>query len=159
MRKRISSNRSKLENFAPKILSCAELIVLSIRNANIVSDGKASEFWIMSFLSQPLNFQLPILNSQLYIINVLLLSNTTSSWPISISALKMQIFLIFLLKSFGDTEKSYTFASAFENERNLKQNEIEKSSRKANKERVLWKDLHKTDKVVQEARAKKFVLG
>ena len=27
-------------------------------------------------------------------------------------------------KSFGDTEKSYTFASAFENERNLKQNEI-----------------------------------
>ena len=128
MRKRISLNRSKLENFAPKILSCAELIVLSIRNANIVSDGKASEFWIMSFLSQPLNFQLPILNSQLYIINVLLLSNTTSSWPISISALKMQIFLIFLLKSFGDTEKSYTFASAFENERNLKQNEIWKRS-------------------------------
>ena len=28
--------RSKLKNFAPKILSCAELIVLSIRNANIV---------------------------------------------------------------------------------------------------------------------------
>lgn len=51
--------------------------------------------------------------------------------------LKVQIFLTFLLKSFGDTEKSYTFASAFENERNLKQNEIEKSSRKANKERVL----------------------
>ena len=67
----------------------------------------------------------------------------------------MQIFLTFLLKSFGDTEKSYTFASAFENERNLKQNEIEKSSRKANKERVLWKDLHKTDKVVQEARMMK----
>ena len=155
MRKRISSNRSKLENFAPKILSCAELIVLSIRNANIVSDGKASEFWIMSFPSQPLNSQLPILNSQLYIINVLLLSNTAFSWDISISALKVQIFLTFLLKSFGDTEKSYTFASAFENERNLKQNEIEKSSRKANKERVLWKDLHKTDKVVQEARMMK----
>ena len=32
--------------------------------------------------------------------------------------------LNFLSKSFGDTEKSYTFASAFENERNLKQNEI-----------------------------------
>ena len=67
--------------------------------------------------------------------------------------MKVQIFLTFLLKSFGDTEKSYTFASAFENERNLKQNEIEKSSRKANKERVLWKDLHKTDKVVQEAKS------
>ena len=159
MRKRISSNRSKLENFAPKILSCAELIVLSIRNANIVSDGKASEFWFMSFLSQPLNSQLPILNSQLYIINALLFPNTAFSWPISISTLKAHIFLTFLPESFGDTEKSYTFASAFENERNLKQNEIEKSSRKANKERVLWKDLHKTDKVVQEARAKKFVLG
>ena len=159
MRKCINSNRSKLENFAQKILSCAELIVLSNRNANIVSDGKASEFWIMSFLSQPLNSQLPILNSQLYIINVLLLSNTAFSWDISISTLKVLIFLTFLLKSFGDTEKSYTFASAFENERNLKQNEIEKSSRKANKERVLWKDLHKTDKVVQEARTKKFVLG
>ena len=155
MRKRISSNRSKLENFAPKILSCAELIVLSIRNANIVSDGKASEFWIMSFLSQPLNSQLSIPNSQLYIINVLLFPNTAFSWPISISTLKAHIFLTFLPESFGDTEKSYTFASAFENERNLKQNEIEKSSRKANKERVLWKDLHKTDKVVQEARMMK----
>ena len=45
--------------------------------------------------------------------------------------------LNFLSKSFGDTEKSHTFASAFENERNLKQEEIEKSSRKANEERVL----------------------
>ena len=116
MYKHISSNRSKLENFAPKILSCAELIVLSIRNANIVSDGKASELGIRNFPSQPLNSQLPILNSQLYIINVLLLSNTAFSWPISISTLKVQIFLTFLLKSFGDTEKSYTFASAFENE-------------------------------------------
>ena len=34
--------RSKLKNFAPKILLCAGLIVLSVRNANIVSDGKAS---------------------------------------------------------------------------------------------------------------------
>ena len=89
-----------------------------------MSDGKASEFWIMSFLTQPLNSQLPILNSQLYIINVLLLSNTAFSWDISISTLKVLIFLTFLLKSFGDTEKSYTFASAFENERNLKQNEL-----------------------------------
>ena len=121
MRKRISSNRSKLKNFAPKILSCAELIVLSIRNANIVSDGKASELGIRNFLSQPLNPQLSILNSQLYRINVLLLSNTAFSWDMSISVLKTQIFLTFLLKSFGDTEKSYTFASAFENERNLKQ--------------------------------------
>ena len=155
MCERISSNRSKLENFAQKILSCAELIVLSNRNANIVSDGKASEFWIMSFLSRPRNSQLPILNSQLYIINVLLFPNTAFSWGISISTLKVQIFLTFLLKSFGDTEKSYTFASAFENERYLKLNEKRKSLKKANKERVLWKDLHKTDKVVQEARMTK----
>ena len=96
-------------------------------------------------------------NSQLPTIynNVLLFANTAFSWPKSISALKVQIFLTFLPESFGDTEKSYTFASAFENERNLKQNEIEKSSKKANKERVLWKDLHKTDKVVQEARMMK----
>ena len=45
--------------------------------------------------------------------------------------------LIFLSKSFGDSNKSHTFASAFENERNLKQNEIEKRSVKANEERVL----------------------
>ncbi len=32
--------------------------------------------------------------------------------------------LNFLSKSFGDSNKSHTFASAFENERNLKQNEI-----------------------------------
>ena len=38
--------------------------------------------------------------------------------------------LNFLSKSFGDSNKSHTFASAFENERNLKQNEIEKRSRK-----------------------------
>ena len=41
--------RSKLKNFAPKILLCAELIVLSIRNANIVSDGKASELGVLNF--------------------------------------------------------------------------------------------------------------
>ena len=38
--------------------------------------------------------------------------------------------LNFLSESFGDSNKSHTFASAFENERNLKQNEIDKSSRK-----------------------------
>ena len=32
--------------------------------------------------------------------------------------------LLFLCESFGDSNKSHTFASAFENERNLKQNEI-----------------------------------
>ena len=90
-----------------------------------MSDGKASEFWIMSFLSQPLNSQLPILNSQLYIINVLLFPNTAFNWDISILTLKTHVSLTFLPESFGDTEKSYTFASAFENERNLKQNEIE----------------------------------
>ena len=139
MRKRISSNRSKLENFAPKILSCAELIVLSIRNANIVSDGKASELGIMSFLSHPLNSQLPIPNSQLYIINVLLLSNIAFSWGISILSLKAQIFLTFLPESFGDTEKSYTFASAFENERYLKLNEKRKSLKKAVKKEFFEK--------------------
>ena len=36
-------------------------------------------------------------------------------------SVKMQTFLT---KSFGDSRKSHTFASAFENERNLKQNEI-----------------------------------
>ena len=36
MYKHIISKRSKLKNFAPKILLCAQLIVLSIRNANIV---------------------------------------------------------------------------------------------------------------------------
>ena len=41
--------RSKLKNFAPKILLCAQLIVLSVRNANIVSDGKASELGILNF--------------------------------------------------------------------------------------------------------------
>ena len=45
--------------------------------------------------------------------------------------------LIFLSKSFGDSNKSHTFASAFENERYLKQNEIEKRSVRANEERVL----------------------
>ena len=34
------------------------------------------------------------------------------------------------MKSFGVTDKSHTFASAFENERNLKQNEITKCLRK-----------------------------
>ena len=32
--------------------------------------------------------------------------------------------LIILSESFGDSNKSHTFASAFENERNLKQSEI-----------------------------------
>ena len=135
----IASKRSKLKNFAPKILLCVQLIVLSIRNANIVSDGKASELGIRNFPSQPQNSQLPILNSQLYIINVLPLSNTAFSWGISISTLKVQIFLTFLLKSFGDTEKSYTFASAFENERYLKLNEKRKSLKKAVKKEFFEK--------------------
>ena len=42
-----------------------------------------------------------------------------------------------LSESFGDSNKSHTFASAFENERYLKQNEIEKRFGKANEERVL----------------------
>ena len=104
-----------------------------------MSDGKASELGIRNFLSQPLNSQLPILNSQLYIINVLLLSNTAFSWDMSISALKVQIFSTFLPESFGDTEKSYTFASAFENERYLKLNEKRKSLKKAVKKEFFEK--------------------
>ena len=45
--------------------------------------------------------------------------------------------LTFFGESFGVFAKSITFASAFENERNLKQNEIERRSGKANEERVL----------------------
>ena len=41
--------RSKLKNFAPKILLCAELIVLSVRNANIVFDGTAEELGVWNF--------------------------------------------------------------------------------------------------------------
>ena len=44
--------------------------------------------------------------------------------------------LNFLCESFGDSNKSHTFASAFENERNLKQNEIS-LVKKVLKERVL----------------------
>ena len=44
--------------------------------------------------------------------------------------------LNFLSESFGDSNKSHTFASAFENERNLKQNEIS-LVKKVLKERVL----------------------
>ena len=49
MFKHIISKRSKLKNFAPKILLCAERGVLSVRNANIVSDGKASELGVLNF--------------------------------------------------------------------------------------------------------------
>ena len=104
-----------------------------------MSDGNASELGIRNFLSQPQNSQLPILNSQLYIINVLLFSNTAFSWDISISAPKVQIFLTFLLKSFGDTEKSHTFASAFENELLLNLNEKRNSSKKAVKKEFFEK--------------------
>ena len=155
MCKRISSNRSKLENFAPKILSCAELIVLSIRNANIVSDGKASEFWIMSFLSQPLNSQLSIPNSQLYIINVLLFPNTAFSWPISISTLKVHVFLTFLPESFGDTEKKLYLCIRFR-ERTISQAKREtKEFEEGSKERVLWKDLHKQ---TSSTRSKSYII-
>jgi len=47
--KHIGSKRSKLKNFAPKILLCVQLGVLSVRNANIVSDGKASELGVLNF--------------------------------------------------------------------------------------------------------------
>ena len=49
MFKHIISKRSKLKNFAPKILLCAQLIVLSVRNANIVFSGTAEELGILNF--------------------------------------------------------------------------------------------------------------
>uniref|UniRef100_UPI004028631C hypothetical protein n=1 Tax=Prevotella sp. TaxID=59823 RepID=UPI004028631C len=49
--------RSKLKNFAPKILLCAELIVLSIRNANIVFSGTAK----LHFNSLALTFILHVI--------------------------------------------------------------------------------------------------
>ena len=41
--------RSKLKNFAPKILLCAERVVLSIRNANIVFGGTSEELGFLNF--------------------------------------------------------------------------------------------------------------
>ena len=49
MFKHIGSKRSKLKNFAPKILLCAQLAVLSVRNANIVFGGTAEELGILNF--------------------------------------------------------------------------------------------------------------
>ena len=64
----------------------------------------------------------------------------------------------FISESFGDSNKSHTFASAFENERNLKQNEL-RLDEESIKRKSSLKNLHKTDKVVQEVRMKKFILG
>ena len=44
----LTPKRSKLKNFAPKISSCVQLIVLSVRNANIVFGGTAEELGILS---------------------------------------------------------------------------------------------------------------
>ena len=52
MYKHIILKRSKLKNFAPRILLCAGLIVLSIRNANIVSEDKPSELGIITFIDR-----------------------------------------------------------------------------------------------------------
>ena len=47
---------SKLKNFAPKILLCAELALLAIRNANIVTDSMLIitpyklYLWLLSYL-------------------------------------------------------------------------------------------------------------
>ena len=48
--------RSKLKNFAPKILLCAGLALLAIRNANIVTDSMPIitpyklYLWLLSYL-------------------------------------------------------------------------------------------------------------
>ena len=49
MYKHIISKRSKFKNFAPKILLCAQLAVLSVRNANIVFGGTAEELGILNY--------------------------------------------------------------------------------------------------------------
>ena len=49
MFKRVISKCSKIKNFAPKILLCAELGVLSVGNANIVFSGTAEELGILNF--------------------------------------------------------------------------------------------------------------
>ena len=50
MYKHIVSKCSKFKNFAPKILLYAKLIVLSIRNANIVL-GRKLKFWVFALES------------------------------------------------------------------------------------------------------------
>ena len=48
--------RSKLKNFAPKIMLCAHLALLAIRNANIVTDSMPIitpyklYLWLLSYL-------------------------------------------------------------------------------------------------------------
>ena len=56
----------------------------------------------------------------------------------------------FPLESFGSSGKKHTFASAFEKQRNLKQNEIEKCSRKRIKKEFFEK-IYINREVVQEA--------
>ena len=43
--KRLSSARSKLENFEQKISLCVQLAVLSVRNANIVHQNSNTIVW------------------------------------------------------------------------------------------------------------------
>lgn len=43
--KRLSSARSKLENFEQKISLCVQLAVLSVRNANIVHQNPNTMVW------------------------------------------------------------------------------------------------------------------
>ena len=50
--------------------------------------------------------------------------------------------LNFLSESFGDSNKSHTFASAFENERNLKQNERLRAKQEANKEKEFFEKIY-----------------
>ena len=66
--------------------------------------------------------------------------------------LKDDLFAKLLSECFGSMRKSVTFASAFELKVRAKQSEIP-IGRRQDKGRVLWKDLHKTDKVVQEAKS------
>ena len=60
-------------NFAPKILLCAQLIVLSVRNANIVSEGKASRHSHAPTNDQQIEHELRVPRSGTYIMKPILL--------------------------------------------------------------------------------------
>ena len=66
--------------------------------------------------------------------------------------LKDDLFANLLSECFGSMRKSVTFASAFKLKVRAKQSEIPIGRRQVKKE-FFEKDLHKTDKVVQEAKS------
>ena len=66
--------------------------------------------------------------------------------------------MYFSCKSFGVSNKSYTFASAFENEQMLDKSE-HRFEQGGAKERVLWKDLHKDRSSTRSENDETLILG